>query len=61
MKDFETETENDITEVEIDITEEDFLRIASMAHKKDIKFNQMCNTILSDYVDNIEKNSPIKS
>lgn len=42
MKDKTTKT------VEIELTDEEFLKIAKMAHKKDITFNSMCNLILEE-------------
>ena len=39
--------ENDTREnVEIDLSEEDFIQIAKLAHERDITFNQMVEEIL---------------
>jgi len=44
-------------DVEIEISDEDFLNIAKMAHEKDITINQMMNQILEKYMrKDIEKN-----
>lgn len=37
-------------EIEIDLPDEDFMRIALMAHERDITFNKMCEIILMDYI-----------
>lgn len=43
--------------VQINLTDEEFLFIAREAHKKDITFNAMCNTILREQLDKIENKS----
>lgn len=38
-------------DVPIDLSDEDFLHIARMAHEHDITFNQMVEKILIDYME----------
>ena len=37
--------------IEIDLSDDDFLRIAKMAHERDITFNQMVEIILQAEID----------
>jgi len=41
-------------EVLIDLSNSDFLKLAMMAHEKDITFNQLCNDILNEYIESTE-------
>ena len=41
--------------VEIDLSEKDFIKIATKAHEKDITFNAMCNIILEDAISMLEQ------
>jgi hypothetical protein len=36
--------------VDVDITDETFLKIAKLAHEKNITFNSMCNEILREII-----------
>jgi hypothetical protein len=38
------------SEIEIDLTDDEFLRLAKMAHERDITFNQMVEYILSEEI-----------
>lgn len=52
--------EEKMHEVEIDLSDEDFLVLAKMAHEKNITFNQMCILALEEmiaYYDRKEKES----
>ena len=40
-----------MTDIEIDITDEDFLIIAKEAHRQDISFNQLANKILKEAIE----------
>ena len=42
-------------EITIELTEQEFLSLAIMAHEKDITFNNLCNQILKEQIDKIEK------
>jgi predicted DNA-binding ribbon-helix-helix protein len=42
-------------EVPIDLTDDEFLRLAKMAHERDITFNQLVEEILQSEIDRIEK------
>lgn len=42
-------------EVEVDITDETFLKIAKQAHDRNITFNEMCEIMLNDYINELEK------
>ena len=46
-------------EVQIDISDEDFLVIARLAHEKDLTFNQFVNKILKDRMDEYDGNFQI--
>jgi hypothetical protein len=43
-------TEEQRVEIEVDISDEDFLYIAKQAHERDITFNDMINIILSEQI-----------
>ena len=51
---------DDRKEIEVDLTDEEFLRIAKLAHEKDITFNQMVEKIL-EYAIKERKESPRSS
>jgi hypothetical protein len=50
------EKNEEMEEVEIDISDETFLNIAKLAHEKDITFNQMCRDIIKEAIEK-EENS----
>ena len=37
-------------EIEIELTDDEFLRIAMMAHEKDITFNKMVEIMLDEFI-----------
>ena len=39
-------------EIEIEMTDEEFLIIAKAAHEKNLTFNRMCCKVLEDFVEN---------
>ena len=41
-------------EVEIELTDQEFLTLAKMAHDKDITFNQLCNQVLREHIDKLD-------
>jgi predicted DNA-binding ribbon-helix-helix protein len=41
--------------VEVDLTDEEFLHIAKLAHERDITFNQMVAKILQEEIDRLQK------
>ena len=41
-------------EIPVDLTDEEFLVIAKMAHERDITFNKMVETILWNYINEIK-------
>ena len=45
-------------DVEIDLTDEEFLSIAKMAHERDITFNKMVEAILWNYIKETKKKIP---
>jgi len=47
----EEEKEQEMETIEVDMTEEQFAKIAEMAHEQDITFNEMCNRILRESMD----------
>ena len=51
----------DRIEIEIEITEKDFLMIATMAHERDITFNDMCNIILEKEINEFKTKDEKKS
>lgn len=40
-----------MVDIEIEITDEDFLCIAKMAHERDITFNQMVCSLIEEYME----------
>ena len=46
--------ETPFTAVDIELPDEDFMRIAQEAHERDITFNKMINIILKDGIKNAE-------
>ena len=48
------ETGDGRSEVEIDLTDEEFLQLARMAHERDITFNQMVELILSEAIEKLK-------
>ena len=42
-------------EIEVDLTDDEFLRVAKMAHERDITFNEMVNRILEWYIAELEE------
>lgn len=55
----ELKRKNDIStqmeEVEVSIDDETFIKLAKMAHEKDITFNQLCNDIIREKME-LEEN-----
>ena len=48
------ETNDGRSEIEIDITDDEFLRLAKMAHERDITFNKMVEHILSEEINRLK-------
>ena len=48
-------TKEDWESVEIELEETEFNRIATLAHEKDITFNEMCNIILAEAIEKYEE------
>jgi len=46
----------EMAEVELELTEEQFLRIAKMAHENDITFNKQIELILTHMIEEQENN-----
>ena len=46
--------ETPYTAVDIELPDDDFIRIAREAHERDITFNKMVNIILKDGIDQVE-------
>lgn len=42
------------SEIEIDITDDEFLRLAKIAHERDITFNQLVEQILTEEIKRVE-------
>lgn len=42
--------------VEIQLSEQDFIRLATIAHERDITFNQLCVDLLKEYIKDNENN-----
>ena len=40
--------------VEIELSDYEFITLAKMAHEKDVTFNQFCNTILREHISRLE-------
>ena len=49
--------EMEMETVQVDLTDEEFLHIAKLAHEQDITFNQMVAKILEQYILEQEKQS----
>lgn len=49
------ETGDGRSEIEIDLTDEEFLQLARMAHERDITFNQMVELILSEAIEKLKQ------
>ena len=41
--------------VEVDLTDEEFLHIARLAHELDITFNQMVSKILEEHIEELKR------
>jgi hypothetical protein len=41
-----------LKKVDVELDQQTFLKIAIMAHEKDITFNQICSQILEEYMKN---------
>jgi hypothetical protein len=41
--------------VQVDLTDEEFLHIAKLAHEQDITFNQMVAKILEEYMEELKR------
>lgn len=46
------------SDLELELTDEEFLSIARMAHNRDITFNKMVETILWQYINDAKSNIP---
>ena len=44
-----------MVDMEIDISDEQFLFVAKKAHERDITFNEMFNIIMKEYIDKLER------
>ncbi len=55
-KDTKLEETEEMETIDIDISDEDFLKIAVMAHERDITFNQMVVIILEEYIESDGEN-----
>ena len=51
----EYEEEQPMETVDIDLSEEQFTKIAEMAHEQDITFNDMCNQILREQLSKLKE------
>ena len=47
-----------LADVEIEIDSVTFMKVAFLAHEKDITFNKMCNNLISDYIKENKKDTP---
>jgi hypothetical protein len=47
-----TKDKKELCDVEVDLSEESFVKLALLAHEKDITINQLCNKILSEAIEN---------
>ena len=50
--------EQKMVDVPIDLTDEEFLSIAKMAHERDITFNKMVEIILWNYINETKNKIP---
>lgn len=46
---------DNMEEIEVDLTDAEFLKVAKMAHERDITFNEMVNRILEWYLSELEE------
>lgn len=51
-------TEKKYETIPVDLSDEEFLSIARMAHERDITFNQMVETILWNYINETKSKIP---
>ncbi len=49
---------NDMVDMPIELTNDEFLAIAKMAHERDITFNKMVETILWSYINESKSKIP---
>lgn len=47
----EKEKTDDFAVVEVELSDEDFILLARMAHERDITFNQLINSLLRSWID----------
>lgn len=47
--------------IQVDLTDEEFLHIAKLAHELDITFNQMVAKILQEEIDRLQKEQDDKN
>jgi len=52
------ETNDERSGLEIELSDEEFLSIARMAHNRDITFNKMVETILWQYINDTKSKIP---
>lgn len=45
-----TEKVDTYEKVDVDLDDETFMKLALMAHEKDITFNKLCEQLISDYL-----------
>lgn len=48
-------TKENHTEIEVDISDEEFLWLARRAHEEDITLNELVNNIMKEHLDLLEK------
>lgn len=48
-------TEEKMVDIEIDITDDEFLYVAKMAHERDITFNEMMNRIIEWHIAEVKE------
>ncbi len=54
----EKDTENKMVDMPIELSDDEFLVIAKMAHERDITFNKMVETILWNYINEAKSKIP---
>lgn len=52
------EKTDDRVDLPVDLTDDEFLAIAKMAHERDITFNKMVETILWNYINETKSKIP---
>lgn len=52
------EKTDDRVDLPVDLTDDEFLAIAKMAHERDITFNKMVETILWNYINETKNKIP---